>query len=582
MKAVQRFRRGAGVCVCLALLLAGGALAQQEVGALYGTVTDPDGVPLPGVSVTLDGMGVLKVQVTNERGEFHFLGLDPGGWSLKTALDGFSTVEYPNIGIRAGRNTTLEIVLSGAVEEVLTVTSEGPLLDERKISQGSVLTQIDLETIPTARDPWSVLNQAPGVLVDRINVGGNESGQQSVFTAPGVHFDENDFVMDGVQITHMVGLGATSTYFDFDQFTQLDISTGGTDITKATAGVSINMTTKRGTNEFRGSARFIVTDADGYFGILEQSEPKIDARDLAPGQEAEGIVGNQTDQIHDLGFEAGGPAWRDRVWLWGSWAQNDIQAVTADGQDDDTLLENTSIKVNAQITRANSFVGSWNNSDKKKWGRGAGPTVEIEAAWDQRGSSALTRLEDTHVFGSNLVLTGTWSKMDGWWQLIARGGVGPDAPEAFWDSDGVDKQNWASFKTSTPQEQGKLEGAYFFGAGPSSHELKLGARRREYNESWWYIFPGRQLYHIAGENWGGEPGPVDFLMAHRSELPSVTYDYTSFWAQDTVTLGNWTVNAGLRYDLQAGRERVLPGTRQPGIPGAAAGGRLSRERRRGL
>ncbi|PYQ58263.1 MAG: hypothetical protein DMF53_20720, partial [Acidobacteria bacterium] len=40
----------------------------------------------------------------------------------------------------------------------------------------------ELEKIPTARDPWAVLQSTPGVLTDRINVGGNESGQQSVYT----------------------------------------------------------------------------------------------------------------------------------------------------------------------------------------------------------------------------------------------------------------------------------------------------------------------------------------------------------------------------------------------------------------
>ncbi|PYQ55329.1 MAG: hypothetical protein DMF53_28290, partial [Acidobacteria bacterium] len=40
----------------------------------------------------------------------------------------------------------------------------------------------ELEKIPTARDPWAVLQSTPGVLTDRINVGGNESGQQSAYS----------------------------------------------------------------------------------------------------------------------------------------------------------------------------------------------------------------------------------------------------------------------------------------------------------------------------------------------------------------------------------------------------------------
>jgi len=124
--------------------------------------------------------------------------------------------------------------------------------------------------------------------------------------------------------------------------------------------------------------------------------------------------------------------------------------------------------LNAQITNANSFIASWNNGDKKKWGRGAGPHRAPETTWDQRGPSALTKLEDTHVFGANLMLTGTWSKFDGGFMIITRGGPGPEAPDALLDSDGVWKHNWPSAKFNSPQEQAKIEGAYFFGAGPSS------------------------------------------------------------------------------------------------------------------
>jgi Ca-activated chloride channel family protein len=51
------------------------------------------------------------------------------------------------------------------------------MLDERRISTGSTVRQEELEKVPTARDPWTTLQKTPGVLTDRINVGGNESGQ---------------------------------------------------------------------------------------------------------------------------------------------------------------------------------------------------------------------------------------------------------------------------------------------------------------------------------------------------------------------------------------------------------------------
>lgn len=143
-------------------LMTGPSSAQLQTGNLYGTVTDNQGQSLPGATVTITGNGPPQVQVTNAQGQFRFLGLTPGGYQLTAALDGFSTVEYPNIDVKVGRDTTVEVTLTPAVEEVITVTSESPLLDERKISTGTEVTQTELDKIPTSREPWVVVQRLPG------------------------------------------------------------------------------------------------------------------------------------------------------------------------------------------------------------------------------------------------------------------------------------------------------------------------------------------------------------------------------------------------------------------------------------
>lgn len=70
------------------------------------------------------------------------------------------------------------------VEDTITVLGESPLLDERRISTGSAVSQKELEKVPTARDPWAKLQKTPGVLTDRINVGGNESSQRQFYEGP--------------------------------------------------------------------------------------------------------------------------------------------------------------------------------------------------------------------------------------------------------------------------------------------------------------------------------------------------------------------------------------------------------------
>jgi hypothetical protein len=566
----------------LLLVVVVAASAQDEVGALYGTITDTQGDALPGVSVSLTGMGASKLQISDPLGKFRFLGLDPGDWSLAASLDGFSMLEYPDIRIRAARNTSIEVQLAGAVKEVISVTAESPLLDERKLDAGTRVSQVELEKIPTARDPWAILTQAAGVLVSRVDVGGSESDQQATFRGQASASFDNDYVLDGIQIRSAGG--NTSTYFDFDQFQEIQLATGGNDVAKNTMGVSISLVTKRGANETRGSARFLLTDGAGYFGVLEQADPGWDAGDLGPGQTE--FVGDSIDRIQDYGFEAGGPAWRDHVWLWGSWGRKDINKVTGGGAPERFILENTAVKLNAQFSPANSFVGSFNNGDKRATGRDSAPNVDASATFNQRGPTGITKLEDSHVFGSSFFVSGQYSFIDGGFQFAAQGGQGPDQPpipspggEVNIDANGY-QTNTYSGSWSNPIEEWKLDGSYFFNTGSLSHEIKFGGRIRENRSAAFWSYPGRNLVHYAGNlagvqdpgllAWAGLP-PDRFLDAHmvyayRQGPAPVKINYESAWIQDTITRSSWTFNAGFRYDVQNGENEPATVEANLGFP----------------
>ena len=73
---------------------------------------------------------------------------------------------------------------------------------------------------------------------------------------------ENTWNLDGMVITDMSATGASPTYFDFGAFQEITVTTGGTDLAMATGGAGINLTTRRGTNAFHGSARYMVADED--------------------------------------------------------------------------------------------------------------------------------------------------------------------------------------------------------------------------------------------------------------------------------------------------------------------------------
>lgn len=541
MSTLNSLRRPMALMIGMMLILSGVSWAQTQSGNLYGTVSDNSGDRLPGVTVTLSGPGAAQIQVTNANGEFRFLGLDPGNYSIEAALEGFGTVVYEAVNIRVGRNTTIEVQMNPAIEETITVTTESPLLDERKITQGIQVTQLELQKIPTARDPWAVAGQTPGVLMDRINVGGNESGQQPNFIGAGSNGTQNKFMIDGVDITDQSAVGASSTYFGFEQFEEMSFSTGGSDVEIQTPGVQLNMVTKRGTNEWRGSGSYNNT-RDSL-----QASDNLNAGDLAPGQASSGesLTGNQIDDITQYGVEAGGFLWKDRVWIWGSYDKNDINQTVFGGGIDNTLLENTAYKLNAQITDANSFVYTWNEGDKIKNGRGASPARPPETTWDQEGPSPLTKVEDTHVFNSSFFLTASWSEMLGGFSLTPKGGLDT---QAWFDAAGVAHGSYYFLANERPTERIKLDGSTFFTTGNLSHELKFGYSYRTAEESSLWGAPGNGLVTDGSSG----PGSEVSALAWRNSSTAVETETTSFWAQDTFTTDRLTVNVGFRYDQQEG------------------------------
>ena len=113
-----------------------------------------------------------------------------------------------------------------------------------------------MQNIPSARDPWVMLEKTPGIMMDRANVGGNQSGQQSGYISRGSSTGNNKWSIDGVDITDMSATGASPIYYDFDMLEEMQVTTGGADVAQQTGGVGINLVTKSGTDRFKGNARY--------------------------------------------------------------------------------------------------------------------------------------------------------------------------------------------------------------------------------------------------------------------------------------------------------------------------------------
>ncbi|HKB80269.1 MAG TPA: carboxypeptidase-like regulatory domain-containing protein, partial [Thermoanaerobaculia bacterium] len=168
--------------ICIALFAVSG-YAQFQSGNIYGKVQAKDGSVLPGVTVTLTGIAAPQTTVTDAQGNFRFINLSPGNYTVKAELAGYGTATRSGISVRVAQNADVTMTLNPSVAESITVTAEAPVLDVRKAGTGIDVSQVELQKVPSGRDPWVIMQQTPGVLLDRINVGGNQSGQQSGYVS---------------------------------------------------------------------------------------------------------------------------------------------------------------------------------------------------------------------------------------------------------------------------------------------------------------------------------------------------------------------------------------------------------------
>ena len=505
--------------------------AQVFTGRIDISVTDATGAILPGVTIEIAGPR-NETAVTDAQGEARFLNLPPGTYTVSAALSGFGQYNNQNVPVAAGVSVPLRITLTvGGVTQTVDVSAATPTIDPKKLATSTNVTNEELQQVPSSRDPWVVLQTVPGVVVDRVNVGGAESGQQSTVQAKGAAAGDNTWNIDGVPVTDMSALGSSATYYDFDMFQEMNVTTGGADVTSATPGVALNFVLKGGSNTPRGSARYYFENEDMQANNLPD--------DLKASLGGETGKGNRMDKYYDTGFELGGPLWRDKLWAWGAIGKTDVTVLTLANTPDQTILENYSFKGTGQVTDAIRASFTYFRGDKKKFGRDAGTTRPPETTWNQAGPVSLFKTEANFVVGNNLFLTGRWAHVEGGFTLKPQGGL--DTGIIFDDS-GTWRGTYYDYSTTRPQYNTQMDGNYFKGR----HELKFGFGYRTVDVDSTYIVPGGGIvsYHT------GYPSMSALATAY-NQFTGVTGRYTHAFASDTITGDRLTVQLGLRWDRQS-------------------------------
>ncbi len=305
-----RLRGGAPVAGGFAAILLGlwvgasPAPAQQQLAALQGVVTDQTGGVLPGVTVTVTNLatGVVRTTVTNERGVYRMLSLDPGRYEVTLELQGFRKVVRSDVvlsvGAVVGLNATLE---PGAVTETVEVVGVAPDIQTEKADVSAVVELKKITDLPlVSRNPLALSALQPGVVglpstadlfVTEQGLGVNANGQRE---------SGNNALVDGVTISGGPWGGSMLVVPNVEAVQEFQIIANNPSAEYGrNAGAAVSIITKGGTNELAGSVfefhRNENLRARGIFEAKDRPKPDFER--------------------NEYGVSLGGPIRRERTFF---------------------------------------------------------------------------------------------------------------------------------------------------------------------------------------------------------------------------------------------------------------------------
>ena len=542
--------------VLFVLLLSVSLMAQVRTGNIRGKVTDTEGTALPGVSVTLSGPTMAPITaITSEAGSFRFPALPPGNeYTLSAELTGFKKQVKSGIIVTLGQESEINLVMEiGKLEEEVTVTAVTPVVDAKKTAVGKNVTQEALQSLPTARDPWVVMQMAPSIIMDRENVGGSESGQQASYVAKGDASGggNNVWAVDGVVVTDPAAIGASPGYWDFDAFEEMNITTGGSDVTVQTGGVALNMVTRRGGNKITLGGRFYFTDE--YF----------QASNLTDDLRAQGVLDtNKIVKISDYGFNVGGPLVKDKAWLWGSYGVQDINTIAITGATVKPTIQNFNAKLNLQLIPQNRFEAFLASGEKKFIGRGASQSNPqgVDQAGGYHFGTPIIKIQDEHMFGSNLLLSLKFGFMNAGFSMLPHNDTDLVRLATYDFTNDLWTNSFGYYITNRPMYDYNGFINYFNdGLLGASHDIKLGVEYSTRGVTSDSSVPG-DIQRWINLNYpdidpAGTGNPVftdgmnQFSVNRRYNLDYGVYKLAVF-GSDTVSIGRFNLLLGVRYDHQ--------------------------------
>lgn len=304
----EQMRRTVSASRLIALLLALAAVpaaAQQQLGAIQGTITDSSGAVVPGVTVTVTSVAtsVDRSTVSSEQGVYRMPSLDPGRYEVKAALEGFRTVQQRGVIVSVGATVGLDIQMqAGQLTETVEVVGSSPDIQTEKADVSAVVEQRKVVDLPLiGRNPLALAALQPGVvgIIGTTDLFVTEQGLG--INANGTRQSGNNALVDGVTISGGPWGGSVLVVPNVEAVEEFQIiANNPSSEFGRNAGAAVSIITRAGTNELSGSGfEFHRNQGLRAKNIFETTKPDFER--------------------NDFGFSLGGPIRRDRTFFFGAY-----------------------------------------------------------------------------------------------------------------------------------------------------------------------------------------------------------------------------------------------------------------------
>ena len=543
---LRRFVVGltAGVCLAVPRIHA----AQALNGTLIGSVKDEQGAVLTGVDVRLESASLIGgplLQKSDDRGQFRFLALPPGRYTLDVNRDGLARIHERDIPIAAGGTIerTLTMTLASLVDSVV-VGAAGSRIDARDVGFRTRFSSEDIKAIPTRRAGMvDFVRAAPG-----ISPTSPSSATTTTVSAFGSGTNENQFLIDGTNTTCPCnGVARSELGTDFIHEVQVQ-SVGASAEFGSVQGAVINVITRQ------GSARHQYDAA--YYGQTAGLTSQPVVMPLDQSQTSRGESGYERDRYRDFTTSIGGPVIRERLWYFGGYqhlrdydSQPGTNPSFPRAYEQDKIFAKLTWRLTPRMQLMQSFHDEfWVNPDPPTL------TTAYEATRRRTASvPAMTFAQLTHTLSANTMWDARVGRFNYWedrapitgdWTIPSRSdritGVTTGAPPIVGDFNLV--------RTTAKATITHYRAAWLRAA----HELKAGVQLERGEHHGANIIPTGTRYVDDGDR------PFQAISSEPSNTGGV-FDSAAVFVSDNVSLGDrFTISAGLRFERIRAVSQDLP------------------------